>query len=160
MNRDLPARGGFLRPIGLGIFIRDFLAGQLKAPDIEPTSRHIVGTLKVDPARGVPIDDIRRAYKDFLFQEFAEEMVARALERGIELPLEEALRRIPQRLTKIRSHSFYRYFHILKQLAWVEATGEEEASLMGGMPGAKKEHLGKATLIQVPQPRRFYRLTE
>ncbi len=159
MIRDLPSRGGFLRPIGLGIFIRDFLAGRLKAPDIEDTTRAIVGTLQVDPLRGAAIDDVRRAYKNFLFQEFGEEMVARALEKGIELPLEEAVRRIPQRLTKIRAHSFYRYFHILKQLGWMEATGEEEASILGGKPGARVERRGETTLVEVPQPRRFYRLT-
>ncbi len=51
--------------------------------------------------------------------------------------MEEALRCIPQPLTTMRSHSFYRYFHLLKQLGWVEATGEEEPSFPGGMPGAR-----------------------
>ena len=86
--------------------------------------------------------------------------MALAMEKGIELPLEEALRRIPHRLTKVRSHSFYRYFHHLKMLGWVEPTGEEEGSLFGGMPGAKVERTAEGTtLVEVPQPRRFYRLT-
>lgn len=83
-----------------------------------------------------------------------------ALERGIELSLEEALRRIPHRLTKVRSHSFYRYFHLLKQLGWVEATGEEEGSMLGGMPSATVQDTpAGTTLVEVPQPRRYYRLT-
>ena len=86
--------------------------------------------------------------------------MALALEKGIDLSMEEALRRIPQRLTTMRSHSFYRYFHLLKQLGWVEATGEEEPSFPGGMPGARVEHTAQGTtLVEVPQPRRFYRLT-
>ncbi len=160
MIRDLPARGGFLRPIGLGQFVRDFLLGELEAPDIEPTTRVIAGTLKLDPSIGAPIDDIRAAYKNFLFWQYAEDMVAQALEKGIELPLEEALRRIPQRLTKIRAHSFYRYFHLLKQLGWVQLTGAEEVSILGGKPGARVEHRNETTLVEVPQPRRFYRLSE
>jgi DNA-binding PadR family transcriptional regulator len=39
-------------------------------------------------------------------------------------------------------------------------TGEEEGSLFGGMPGAKVEHTAEdTTMVEVPQPRRFYRLT-
>ena len=39
-------------------------------------------------------------------------------------------------------------------------TGEEEGSFFGGMPGAKVERtVGGTTLVEVPQPRRFYRLT-
>ena len=45
-------------------------------------------------------------------------------------------------------------------LGWVELTGEEEGSLPGGMPGARVERTPKGTtLVEVPQPRRFYRLT-
>ena len=128
-----PRRGGFLRPFGCGEFIRRFLLGE--GPE---------GSPKIDPKVGAPIED----------------MVAMAMERGIEISVEEALRRIPHRLTKVRSHSFYRYFHLLKQLGWVEATGEEEGSLLGGMPGARVEHTAQGTtLVEVPQPRRYYRLT-
>ena len=87
--------------------------------------------------------------------------MALVMERGIELSLEEALRRIPHRLTKMRSHSFHRYFHHLKMLGWVELTGEEEGSTLGGMPGARVEKTAEGTtLVEVPQPERFYRLTE
>ena len=144
-----PPRGGFLRPFGCGQFIRSYLAGE--GP---------YGSIVIDPSRGAPIEDIRSAYKNALLRAHAEDMVAMALEKGIELSLDEALRRIPHRLTKVRSHSFYRYFHLLKQLAWVEATGEEEGSLLGSMPGARVEHTAEGTtLVEVPQPRRFYRLT-
>ena len=64
-------------------------------------------------------------------------MVAVAMGKKIELSLQEALERIPKRLTRMRSHSFYRYFHHLKMLDWVEPTGEEEKSSMGGIPGWK-----------------------
>lgn len=120
-----PARGGFLRPFGCGQFIKEFLLGH--RPE---------GSLKIDPDRGAAIDDIRYAYKSALLRAYAKDMVAVAMEKGIELSVEEALERIPHRLTKMRSHSFYRYFHHLKMLGWVEATGEEEESGMGGTPGA------------------------
>jgi len=144
-----PPRGGFLRPFGCGEFIRRFLLGE--GPE---------GSERINPDVGAPTEDIRSAYKNALLRSHAEDMVGLAMERGIELSMEEALRRIPQRLSKVRSHSFYRYFHLLKQLGWVEATGEEEGSFMGGMPGARVERTPEGTtLVEVPQPRRFYRLT-
>jgi len=118
------------------------------------------GSPGIDPDVGAPTEDIRSAYKAALLRSHAGDMIALAMERGIELSMEEALRRIPQRLTKMRSHSFYRYFHLLKQLGWVEPSGEEEGSFMGGMPGARVERTPQGTtLVEVPQPRRFYRLT-
>jgi len=145
-----PRRGGFLRPFGCGEFIRSFLLGE--GPQ---------GSPRIDPEVGAPTEDVRSAYKNALLRSYGEDMVALAMEKGIPLSIEEALRRIPQRLTKVRSHSFYRYFHLLKQLGWVEATGGEEGSLMGGMPGARVEHTPEGTtLVEVPQPRRFYKLTQ
>jgi hypothetical protein len=84
-----PNRGGFLRPVGCGPFIKSFLLGD--GPE---------GSTKIDPDRGAPIDDIRYAYKSALQRAYAEDMVAMALEKGIELSVEEALERIPHRLTK------------------------------------------------------------
>ena len=144
-----PARGGFLRPFGCGSFIRKFLLGY--GPE---------GSSRIDPDRGASIDDIRYAYKSALLRAYAEDMVAVAMEKDIELSVEEALQRIPHRLTKVRSHSFYRYFHNLKMLGWVEATGEQEESGMGGILGALIQKSDKGTLVEVPQPRRFYRLTD
>jgi hypothetical protein len=144
-----PSRGGFLRPFGCGQFIRAYLSGE--GP---------YGSKVIDPNKGACTEDIRSAYKNALLQAHAEDMVALALEEGIELSPEEALRRIPHRLTSVRSQSFYRYFHLLKQLGWVELTGEEEPSFPGGMPGARVERtIQGTTLVEVPQPRRFYRLT-
>jgi len=143
-----PERGRFLRPFHAGIFIRDYLLGM--GP---------FGSPIINPDDGAATEDIRYAYKSALLREYAEDMVALAMEKGIELPLEEALERIPKRLTKMRSHSLYRYFHHLKMLGWVEPTGEEEKSAMGGTPGARVEKGDKGTLVEVPQPRRFYRLT-
>ena len=144
-----PSRGGFLRPFGCGEFIRDFLLGN--GPG---------GSPRIDPDVGAPTEDIRSAYKNALLKAYAEDMVAVAMEKGVNLSMEEALRRIPRRQSRMRSHSFYRYFHLLKQLGWVEATGQEEGSFLGGMPGAKVEHTAEGTtLVEVPQPRRFYRLT-
>jgi len=170
-----PNRGGFLRPFLLGVFIRDFLLG--KGP---------FGSPVIDPDRGAPTDDIRASYKDALFREYATDAVDRKQEKRIKqgLPIftdeeyeEEILlhlERIPQRLTKMRSHSFYRYFHHLKQLGWVELTGEEEPSWQGGIaigepwgkPGAitmRADELirgRKTTLTEIPKPRRFFRLTD
>jgi len=143
-----PERGRFLRPFHTGVFIRDYLMG--KGP---------FGSSVIDPDRGAVIEDIRYAYKSALLREYAEDMVAMAMEQGVELSVEEALERIPQRLTKMRSHSFYRYFHHLKMLRWVELTGEEEESAMGGKPGYQIERGKRSAVVEVPQPRRFYRLT-
>ena len=144
-----PNRGGFLRPFGCGWFIREFLLGH--GPEGSPT---------IDPDRGATTEDIRYAYKSSLLMAYGEDLVAMAMEKDIELSLEEALMRIPQRLTKMRSHSFYRYFHHLKMLDWVKATGEEEKSAMGGKPGAYIEKGDGSAVVEVPQPRRFYRLTD
>ena len=58
----------------------------------------------------------------------------------------DILRRIPYKLTKCRYHSFQRYFHWLKQLDWVEFTGEEDmSSIQDNYPDAP--------------PRKFYCLT-
>jgi hypothetical protein len=118
MASQLPLRpelGRFLRPFHTGIFIGDYLMG--KGP---------FGPPAINPDRGAAIEDVRYAYKSALLREYAEDMAAIALEQGVEMSVEEALERIPQRLTKMRSHSFYRYFHHLKMLGRVEPTGEEE----------------------------------
>jgi len=94
-----------LRPFHTGIFIWDHLSG--KGPFDSPV---------IDPNRGDTIEDISYAYKNALLREYAEDMVAMAMEEGIKLSVEEALERIPQRLTKMCTNSFYRYFHPLKML--------------------------------------------
>jgi len=142
-----PYKGGFLRPFGLGTFIREYLTG------VGP-----YGSSEIDPVEGACQTDIREQYKTALFREHAEDAVAREVERRIKRKLprmtaeEEdrfrlrAFERIPYKFTSIRSHSFARYFGMLTGLGWVEPTGEEETSAFQTQyPGA--------------QPRRYFRLT-
>ncbi len=146
-----PGRGGFLRPFGCGWFIREFLLGH--GPE---------GSLKIDPDVGACQEDIFYHYKLALHKAYAEDAVAWENDdrvragKGPYTELEYAervdwhFRRIPYKLVKARYHSFQRYFHWLKQLAWVEATGHEEKSsvqeVMPNYPDAP--------------PRRYYRLTK
>lgn len=143
-----PYRGGFLRPFGLGEFIKGYLAG---------LGPH--GSLKIDPVDGACQTDIREHYKLALFWAHAEDAVAREMERRIKRELtamtdeeEDSFKlrtftRIPYKFTSIRSHSFARYFGMLTQLEWVEPTGYEETS-------AFQEQYPKA------EPRRYFRLTD
>jgi len=142
-----PGRGGFLRPFGCGWFIREFLLGH--GPEGSPA---------IDPGRGACQADIFYHYKLALHRAYAEDAVAWENEERIrrKLPIytpeeyEERvayrLEYIPYKLTAARYHSFRRYFHWLKQLEWVEFTGEEEMSSLQEVypPGP---------------PRRYYRLT-
>lgn len=142
-----PGCGGFLRPFGCGWFIREFLLGH--GPEGSPT---------IDPDRGAPQSDIFYQYKLALHRAYAEDAVAWENEARIragrpaytpeeyEERVDWHLRRIPYKLHKARYHSFVRYFHWLKQLEWVELTGEEEPSAV------QDNYLGAP-------PRKFYRLT-
>jgi len=143
-----PSRGGFLGPFGCGWFIREFLLGH--GPEGAPA---------IDSYRGAPQEDIFYHYKLALRRAYAEDAVAWENEervrqgKPIYSPEEYAerfgtlLKRIPYKLTKCRYHSCQRYFHLLKQLAWVEFIGEEEvSSLQANYPDAP--------------PRRYYRLTK
>lgn len=142
-----PGRGGFILPFGTGWFIRELLLGH--GPEGSPT---------IDPARGAPQADMFYEYKLALHRAYARDATAwendRRAQRGEPLYTEEEytdrvewyLRRIPYKLVKCRYHSFSRYFHWLKQLGWVEFTGEEEgSSIQDNYPPAP--------------PRRYYRLT-
>ncbi|MCL0058747.1 hypothetical protein M1O47_03605 [Dehalococcoidia bacterium] len=122
-----PERGGFQRAFGCGWFIREFLLGH--GPE---------GSRVIDPERGAPQTDIFSEYKDTIHRRYAEDAVAREEEKRIRAGKpaytpEERERRekwhlmgIPRNLHRARYHSFVRYFHWLKQLEWVEFTGEEE----------------------------------
>lgn len=151
MALDLrPARGGFSRPFGCGTFIRDFLLG------LGP-----YGSPGIDPNKGAATQDIFYHYKLALHTAYAEETVDRENKRRIDAgkpicsPEEYAemvgrfLRRLPYKLVKARYHSFQRYFHWLKQLEWVEPTGEEERSAMQEETGDHPDS----------HPRRLYHLT-
>ena len=142
-----PNKGGFLRPFGCGWFIREFLLGH--GPEGTPT---------IVPTRGACQADIFYHYKGALIRAYAEDAVAYENDERVRrrLPIytpeeyEERvayhLKYIPYKLTAARYHSFRRYFHWLKQLEWVEFTGEEETSSLQEVypPGP---------------PRRYYRLT-
>ncbi|MFQ5875810.1 MAG: hypothetical protein ACE5JL_18695, partial [Dehalococcoidia bacterium] len=142
-----PNRGGFLRPFGCGWFIREFLLG--RGPEGSPA---------IDPDRGACQEDIFYHYKLAIHRAYAHDAVAWENEERIrkgkpvytpeeyEDRVATILRRIPYKLVKARYHSFQRYFHWLKQLEWVERTGEEEASaIQDAYPPAP--------------PRVYYRLT-
>lgn len=145
-----PGRGGFLRPFGCGWFIREFLLGN--GPE---------GAAVIDPERGAPQRDIFYNYKLALHRAYAEDATAwendarakagRPLytQKEYDERVDWHLRRIPYKLVKCRYHSFQRYFHWLKQLAWVEHTGEEETS----------EVQQKMPDYDAAPPRRYYRLT-
>ena len=134
-----PRRGGFLRPFGLGTFIRDYLMG-------------------VDSSMGAPQADIFFHYKMARRQATAmdkavrrEERVAKRQKRiirpeNIERIAKEKEQYIPWKSRGCRYHSFVTYFGMLKRLGWVEESGyEETSSLQDRYPDG--------------QPRKYYRLT-
>jgi hypothetical protein len=142
-----PSRGGFLRPFGCGIFIRDFLMGE--AP---------FGSPSIDPGTGAPQTDIFRYYKTARLEFTAMESAARQEEQqakrqkrsispdNIQRIAEERARRIPWKSNGCRYHSFVTYFSNLKRLGWVEESGVvERSSLQDNYPDGP--------------PRKFYRLT-
>jgi hypothetical protein len=102
----------------------------------------------------------------------AEDMAARdaeeAARKGKPMTPEEVekqrdyyLERIPAKLTRMRYSSFTRYFRFFIQLGWVERTGEVEGSLIGGPEGTHPPQTTPrgTVLVEVPQPRIYYRLT-
>ena len=65
-----PKRGGFLRPFGLGWFIREFLSGN--GP---------YGSAVIDPAAGAPQSDIFSQYKQALIRETAMDRATKTEEK-------------------------------------------------------------------------------
>jgi hypothetical protein len=145
-----PGRGGYLRPFGCGWFVREFLLGH--APQ---------DTITIDPRKGACQEDIFYHYKLALHRAYAEDATAREDEARVRAGLpayspqeyservDWHFRHIPYKLVKARYHSFRRYFHYLKQLKWVEATGVEEVSVMQDVTGGHAD----------AHPRKLYRLT-
>jgi len=143
-----PTRGGFLRPFGCGLFIRDFLLG------LGP-----YGSPVIDPDVGAPQSDIFREYKLALMRATALDRATRTEEKrarrekrpinpdNIEKLAERYLSRMSYKAHGCRSHSFVTYFSMPQKLEWVEATGREEAS-------AFQEHYPEG------QPRKYFRLTK
>lgn len=143
-----PERGGFLRPFGCGVFIRDFLLG--KGP---------FGSIKIDPKAGAPQADIFHHYKMALMRGTAVDRATRLEERrarrekrpispeNIEKLAETLLSRMPYKAWGCRYHSFVVYFSNLMRLGWVERTGKET-------PSSFQEH------YPLGQPRKYFRLTK
>ncbi len=142
-----PKRGGFLRPFGLGWFIKEFLLGN--AP---------YGSPNIDPGTGAPQADIFSNYKKALTKETAMDRAVRAEERRakkekrsinpdrIDELFQRYLARLPYKAWGLRYHSFVVYFSMLQKLGWVEPTGREETSaFQGNYPQG--------------QPRKYFRLT-
>jgi len=143
-----PKRGGFLRPFGCGLFVRDFLLG--KGPH---------GSPKIAPDVGAPQADIFRYYKLALMRATAEDKAIRIEEKraskenrridpdNIEALIEEYLSQMTYKAHGCRSHSFYTYCSTPQKLEWIEPTGEKEPSRF-----QRKYPEG--------QPRIYFRLTE
>jgi hypothetical protein len=143
-----PKRGGFLRPFGCGLFIRDFLIG--KGP---------FGSAVINPEEGAPQVDICFHYKNVLRQTTAldrgtrmEERLARRQNRRIDPDKIEKLgefylARLHYKANGCRYHSFIIYFTNLQRLAWVEPTGKKTLSKF-------QDHYPPG------QPRKYFRLTK
>ena len=142
-----PRRGGFLRPFGCGMFIKEFLSGN--AP---------YGSSAIDPVAGAPQADIFYYYKHALIRETAMDRATRTEERRakkekrpinpdkIEELYQRYLARMPYKAQGCRYHSFVTYFAVLQKLKWVEPTGiEESSSFQDNYPEG--------------QPRKYFRLT-
>jgi len=142
-----PPRGGFLRPFGLGWFIKESLSG--RAP---------YGSSAINPSTGAPQADIFSNYKKALIRETAMDRAVRAEERKakrekrpinpdrIDELFQRYLARLPYKAQGCRFHSFITYFSMLQKLGWVEPTGMEEPS----------EFQDK---YPEGQPRKYFRLT-
>jgi hypothetical protein len=143
-----PSKGGFLRPFGCAVFVREFLMGN--AP---------FGSPSVDPKIGAPQSDIFHFYKKALIQEIAIDRATREEERSAKLEkraidpenisklTQKYLAQIPYKTSSCRYHSFVVYFSNLQRLGWVKESGVEERSSL-------QDHYPEG------QPRRFYRLTK
>jgi hypothetical protein len=143
-----PSRGGFLRAIGCGQFVRDFLAG-----------RGPLGSPAIDPVIGAPQSDVFRSYKLALIRATAldqatrtEEKQAKREKRTIEPENIEKLAalyqsRMPYKTRGCRFHSFVVYLSTIQRLKWIEPSGYEE-------PSTFQEHHPPGP------PRRYFRLTE
>ncbi|MFU8796143.1 MAG: hypothetical protein ACNA7X_02450 [Dehalococcoidia bacterium] len=143
-----PSRGGFLRVIGCGQFVKAFLLGD--GPLGSPT---------IDPNVGAPQSLIFRSYKLALMRATALDQATRAEERqarlekrsidpdNIERLTQQILERMPYRTRGARFHSFVVYVSTIQRLGWIQPTGHEE-------PSAFQHHHAPGP------PRRYFRLTE
>ncbi len=143
-----PKRGGFLRIVSCGLFIRDFLLG------LEP-----YGSPRVDPNTGTYQAFIFKQYKLALMKTSSEDQAIRTEEciarregrridpENIYSLAKEYLSRMTYKAHGCRYHSFITYFSMVQKLGWVEPTGEVENShFQGKYPEG--------------QPRIYFHLTE
>ncbi len=142
-------RERFLRPFTLGQFIRAYLMGE-----------GIEDAPAIDPAIGDYTEHIFYYYKEALRYAYAKDATAQENIQRIankkepytpeeyDKRLEWHRERIPYKLHRARSISFFRYFHYLKQLGFVEPTGREEQS-----------YIQTITASGNPPPCRYYRLS-
>ncbi len=142
-----PKRGGFLRSVGLGLFIRDYLLG-----------RGPLGAPRIDPSIGSYQADIFYQYKMVLIRTTSIDRATRMEEKRakkekrtidparIEELTDRLVAQMPYKAQGCRSHSFTTYFSMLQKLKWVEPTGQEEKS---------------AFQLNYPegQPRKYFRIT-
>lgn len=142
-----PRRGGFLRSIRCGLFIKEFLLGN--GP---------YGSPVIDPKVGAPQADIFYHYKNALRRATAMDRATRTEEKRakrekcridparIEELYQRYLARMPYKASGSRYHSFVTYFSTLQKLGLVKPSGVEE-------PSAFQDKYPSA------QPRRYFRLT-
>ena len=149
MNLPLrPRRGGYLRIVSCGLFVRDFLLG------LEP-----YGSPKVDPNIGTYQAFIFKQYKLALMRTTAEDRAVRVEEKrarkenrriepdNIDKLIGEFYSRMTYKANGCRYHSFITYFAMIQRLLWVMQSGEVENShFQGKYPEG--------------QPRVYFRLTE
>jgi len=143
-----PKRGGFLRVIGCGEFVKAFLMG-----------RGPLGSPAVDPKVGAPQADMFFHYKRALMRATAIDQATRAEEKrakkenrsiepdNIEKLAQQILERMPYKTRGCRFHSFVCYLSTIRRLGWIQPTGHEE-------PSAFQAHHPPGP------PRRYYRLTQ
>lgn len=142
-----PKRGGFLRPVGLGLFIRDYLLrkGPLETPKINP----VIGSYQADIFYQYKMVLIRTTAVDRAtrMEEKRAKKEKRAIDPArIEQLTQRLVARMPYKAQGCRSHSFTTYFSMLQKLKWVEPTGQEEKS---------------AFQLNYPegQPRKYFRIS-
>jgi len=143
-----PSRGGFLRVIGCGEFVREFLLGH--GP---------LGSPVIDPEVGAPPSDIFFCYKRGLMRATALDQATRVEEKrawrgkrsiepeNIEKLAQQILSRMAYKSRGCRFHSFIVYLSTIRRLGWIQPTGHEE-------PSAFQDHYPPGP------PRRYFRLTK
>lgn len=148
----IPHIGGSRHPLSRGLFVRDVLSGK----SFEVIEKGLAGEISllsgnIDPNRGLPVADLFARYKDALVLIEARQRQAR--DRRGRRPIGDYIHRVRRNTLGSRYLSFATFFSRLIRLGWVERTGEEENSLLGG-------EAGRDSRLNGPTARRYYRLTQ